>query len=72
VAQPVITGAVGRRLDRQRQRRRGRYRPRRGGIAAPRQDVEHDVATEQPGCERFGAGRLDGVESGLGNFRQVY
>src|SRR5271165_7364229 len=67
VAQLVIAGAVGRRLDRQRQRRRGRYRPSRGGIALPRQDVEHDVAAEQLGRQRLGTGRLDRIEPGLGH-----
>ena len=28
---------------------------------------EHDVAPEQPGRQRLGTGRLDGVEPGLGN-----
>ena len=37
------------------------------GVALSRQDVEHDVAAEQPGRQRLAAGRPDGVEPGLGN-----
>jgi len=33
----------------------------------PGQDVEHDVAAAQLGYQRLGAGRLDGVEPGLGD-----
>jgi hypothetical protein len=55
--------------DRQRQRRRGCDRWGRIGIAAPRQDVEHDVAAEQPGCKRFrsvpSSWRPNGSEIGL-------
>ena len=69
-AQLVVAGAIGHRLDRQRQRRRRCDRSRRIDIAPPCQDVEHDVAAEQSGCERLGAGRLDSVEPGLGNLRQ--
>src|SRR5215468_6062435 len=69
-AQTVIAGAVGCRLDRQRQRRRGCYRLNRDGIALPRQDVEHDVAAEQLGRQRLGTGRLDRIEPGLGHSRQ--
>src|SRR5262252_8880240 len=69
-AQTVIAGAVGRRLDRQRQRCRGCYRLSRGGIALPRQDVEHDVAAEHLGRQRLGTGRLDRIEPGLGHSRQ--
>src|SRR5713101_253678 len=69
-AQLVVAGAIGHRLDRQRQRRRGCDRRGRIGIALPRQDVEHDVAAEESGCERLDTGRLDSVEPGLGNLRQ--
>src|SRR5216684_4642846 len=69
-AQLVVAGAIGHRLDRQRQRRWGCDRRGRIGIALPRQDVEHNVAAEQSGCERLGTGRLDSVEPGLGNLRQ--
>jgi hypothetical protein len=68
-AQLVVAGAIGARLDRQRQRRRGCDRSGRIGIAAPRQDVEHDVAAEQPGCKRFrsvpSSWRPNGSEIGL-------
>src|SRR5437868_9330648 len=66
-AQLVVAGAIGHRLDRQRQGSRCRYWPGRIDIALPRQDVEYDVAPEQPGRQRLGTGRLDGVEPGLGN-----
>src|SRR5271163_3381808 len=68
--QLVVAGAIGHRLDRQRQGCRRRYRPGRIDIALPRQDVEHDVAAEQPGRECLGTGRLDGIEPGFGNRRQ--
>src|SRR5260370_32487799 len=66
-AQLAVAGAIGHRLDRQRQRRRGCDRRGRIGIALPPPDVEHDVAAEQAGCERLRPGRLDSVEPGLGN-----
>ena len=70
MAQPVVAGAIGRRLDRQRQGRRRRHRPGRIAVALPRQDVEHDVAAAQPGRQRLGTGRLDRIEPGLGHRRQ--
>src|SRR5215471_9364247 len=69
-AQTVIAGAVGCRLDRQRQRCRGCYRLSRGGIALPRQDIEHDVAAEQLGRQRLGTRRFDCIEPAPGHSRQ--
>src|SRR5260370_2056140 len=48
-AQLVVAGAIGHRLDPQRQRRRGYDRRGRIGIALPRQDLEHDIPPEQSG-----------------------
>lgn len=70
MAQPVVAGAIGRRLDRQRQGRWGRHRPGRVAFASPGQDVEHHVAAAQLGRQRLGAGRPDGVDPGLGDRRQ--
>src|SRR5882672_11268408 len=70
VAQLVVAGAIGRRLDRQRQGRRGRHWPGRVNVALARQDVEYDVAAEELGRKSLGAGCLDRVETGLGNRSQ--
>jgi hypothetical protein len=70
MAQPVVSGTIGGRFNLQDQGHRCCHRPRRGDIALPSQDVKDDVAAAQLGRQYLGAGRLDGVEPGLGDRRQ--